>query len=133
MNALPLRSEFFRRHFIGHPTIGESRHAAQPALHRGARRAGAVFPGKARGIAGDPDRHGILHGAWLDRDAFELVEATFVRCFFLVKELAKNGDAFFKPAHALRIFDAHHFVFERLRGALLVGPAQTDCQPRSAI
>ena len=49
-----------------------------------------------------------------------------------MKQFLQDYDAFFEPADALGIFDTHDFVLERLRGALLVGTAETNGEPRAS-
>ena len=104
----------------------------QSAFDGGTRGAGAVFPRKPGGIAGNPDGHGLLYGTRLNRNAFEFVEAAVVRCFFLVKEFAENRDAFLETSDSLGVFDAHDFVLQGLGWALFVGSTQTNRQPGPA-
>src|SRR5215468_407747 len=131
-NACPLRLELRRCDFVSHPAIGEARDAAQSPFDGRTRGTGAVFPGQPSGITGDPDRDRVLHGTRLNRDAFELIKAAFVRCFFLVEEFAQDGDSFLQPTDPFGVLDAHDFVLERLSRALLIGSAETNRQPRPA-
>ncbi len=49
-----------------------------------------------------------------------------------MEKFFQNDDAFFEPADALGVFDAHDFVFQRLRRTLLVRSAEANGQPRTA-
>src|SRR5207249_6505109 len=67
-----------------------------------------------------------------NRYSLEFIEPAFMRCPFFVKKLAQDRDTFFEPSDALGVLDAHDFMFQRLRRALLIRSAQTHREPRAA-
>src|SRR5262249_43543269 len=120
----PLLAELPRAHLVGHPAVGQARHAAEARLDHRVGGAGAPLPGEAGGVAGDPDGTGLLDRARLDPDAVELVEAALIGGLLAPEQEAQDRDAFLEPGHPLARAYAHRAVLEGLGSALLVGPAQ---------
>src|SRR5262249_9705756 len=119
-DARELRAELLGRQLVGHPAVGESRHATEASLDDRIGGAGAALPGETRRVRRDPDRDGILHRARLDREALERVEPAVMRDLRLVKQAPQHDDAFLEPSDALARRDAHDGVLERLRRVRLV-------------
>src|SRR5262249_40037376 len=59
-DARPLLAELVGADLVGHPAVGVAGDAAEAALDDRRLGAGAVAPGESGGVAGDPDRTGIL-------------------------------------------------------------------------
>src|SRR5206468_7122314 len=61
-----LRAKLLGGELVGHPSVGESRHAPEASFDDRIGRAGAALPREPGRVRGDPDRDGVLHGTRLD-------------------------------------------------------------------